>query len=216
MVNTKISPAISKKRRSRTRASKAMLGDFIVQFENSMDSLRDTILYLLERNGMKNREYGMILLHDSTALNLKSYYLGFIKKVFESSSNKNDNSQKYLSKLIDKIEDATRLRNMVLHSTWDFIPNLDNYKADLLSGQRYKVNKKDGLHNFFAKLPSRSEFLTFNKSLKLLYQTLEKVRLNLREGNAIEYKNTNLDLVVFNWNGSDFPYRDIGSPEGLY
>lgn len=204
-----MSKAINKKRRSRERASKSLLGDFVVKFEDVMDKLRDSMHFILRKDGLRTREFATILLHDSTAGSLKFYYLGLVKIYHKKFLGKDTISSVYLSKLIDKITEALELRNVILHSTWDFFMDGKDSKDDTFSGQRFKINKEKGLYNYFDKLPSKTEFRTFIKSLELLSNAVSTSLNNMSEGRPLEKQNVELKNIIFKWKGSDFPYQDL-------
>ncbi|HMJ67385.1 MAG TPA: hypothetical protein VK508_00740 [Cyclobacteriaceae bacterium] len=103
--------------RERTRAYVAV-GEYIVHFEMMLNSIRS---FLKESAAIKakldNDRIMDILLHDSTASSLLSYFKAFVYELFPEQMRDKEVSD-YLKQIFKEVETAYQMRNDIAHASY--------------------------------------------------------------------------------------------------
>ena len=79
-----------------------LLGNFVVQFERVMRNIRETIATVLKKEGLNDDFYVEVLVHDSTAYNLRNYYVAILMKYLKGKEVQVPELKKYLELKNDK------------------------------------------------------------------------------------------------------------------
>lgn len=175
-----------------------LIGNFVIQFERIMENIRRTIVTVLNKKGLQDDFYTEILLHDSTAGNLRDYYIAVLRRYFDvpdltdqfpqlkdlKNVPKATNMQfpeddEYIDAIYGKINEALQLRNTLLHASWN-----TNYAEDgesYFSITRNNVSKSEGLKPKIKTPPNKTQFNKVNVHLKSLANILLNVEMKLHD-----------------------------------
>jgi hypothetical protein len=145
-----LSTVVSKERAKAYRA----VGEYIVHFEMMLQTIR---LFLKECAAIKanldNDRVMDILLHDSTASSLLSYFKAFVYELFPEQMKEKGISD-YLKQVFSEIENAYQKRNDIAHAAYKYGFYKDNEASDEINvvvvAARFKVYK-DGLQDIYHK-----------------------------------------------------------------
>lgn len=179
-----------------------LLGNFVVQFERVMRNIRETIATVLKKEGLNDDFYVEVLVHDSTAYNLRNYYVAILMKYFKGKEVQFPESKKYLELIYKKIQQAFTLRNMLLHSPWDTI--YADEDDTLFLAEQYKVDKDKGLEYLFKTTPSKKSFNKVNVHMKSLANILLNVETAINDSKQSLISKEDLEKIKT----LDFSFKD--------
>lgn len=145
-----LSIVVSKERAKAYRA----VGEYIVHFEMMLQTIR---VFLKECAAIKanldNDRVMDILLHDSTASSILSYFKAFVYELFPDQMKEKEVSD-YLKQVFNEVETAYQKRNDIAHAAYKYGFYKDNEGSDELNvivvAARFKVYK-DGLQDMYHK-----------------------------------------------------------------
>ena len=117
------------------------IGRFAVAFEKVTDEIRFCIVDALESNGLSNREMGEVMLADLTADPLRrllgaAFYIQWPEDV---------DSQRRVSRLLNRIQELTSDRNTILHGRWDIGDPFWTDDTSIAEGLKLRSSEKRGL-----------------------------------------------------------------------
>lgn len=165
----RLSAVVNKERAKAYRA----VGEYIIHFEMMLMTIR---AFLKECAAIKanldNDKVMDILLHDSTASSLLSYFKAFVYELFPEQMKEKEVSD-YLKQIFHEVETAYQKRNDIAHAGYKYGFYKDNEDADDLNvvvvAERFKVYK-DGLQDIYHK--EKEGIIDFtdlrNESIKLI------------------------------------------------
>jgi hypothetical protein len=172
-----------------------LLGEFVIQFEWVMRTLRNTIVIILRKENLNDDVYTDILLHDAQAKSLRDYYIGtvlhfYLRKMKPPYVPIQIPNYPEVKKFVDiihtKLEEAYGVRNTFLHSPWETYEVMDEEREEaVFTGERYSISKKEGLKSKFETLPSTSVFKEINNHLNKLGNILYTVQLRIEKDEKI-------------------------------
>lgn len=139
--------------KERAKAYRAV-GEYIIHFEMMLQTIR---AFLKECAAIKanldNDRVIDILLHDSTASSLLSYFKAFTYELFPDQMKEKEVSA-YVKQIFSEVESAYQKRNDIAHSAYKYGFYKDTEDSDELNvvvvAQKFKVYK-DGLHDIYHK-----------------------------------------------------------------
>ncbi|MCF8460746.1 MAG: hypothetical protein K9G46_08485 [Flavobacteriales bacterium] len=123
------------------------LGKFVAHFEGLQEIQKECICIYLEESGLTNDKLTKLLLSDSTAKSICDYFFSisadFLKNQPKTSLNPDevDFIQKLLDKTRNAINDASQLRNDIVHSSWKITNIYDELR---LEAERIKIRGSEG------------------------------------------------------------------------
>lgn len=117
----------------------AAIGKFCVEFEQLCFEIQNTIMTILDREGLQNEGLLKILLAGDTAEPLRQKLLALLPMTVSL----NDQEKKIVKNIFSRIQKLINLRNDILHATW-FVgwvrEPIDMAKSAM--GQKYDKNKE--------------------------------------------------------------------------
>lgn len=158
--------------KERAKAYKAV-GEYIVHFEMMLQTIRAFLKDCAAiKANLDNDRVMDILLHDSTASSLLSYFKAFIYELFPDQMKEKEVSD-YLKQVFNEIEIAYQKRNDIAHAAYKYGFYKDSEDSDevniVVVAARFKVYK-DGLQDMYHK--EKQGVIDFtdlrNESIKLM------------------------------------------------
>lgn len=92
----------------------AAIGKFCVEFEQLCFEIQNTIMTILDREGLQNKSVLRILLAGDTADPLRMKLVALLPQTVEL----NDNEKKIAKNIFARVQNLIKSRNDVLHATW--------------------------------------------------------------------------------------------------
>jgi hypothetical protein len=159
--------------KERSKAYRAV-GEYIIHFEMMLKTIRT---FLKESAAIKanldNDKIMDILLHDSTASSLLSYFKAFVYELFGEQMKDKEVSD-YMRQIFNEIEAAYQKRNNIVHAGYKYGFYLDNQNSEtelsiIMVAEKFKVYK-DGLQDIYHKEKQGAIDFTDlrNESIKLM------------------------------------------------
>lgn len=164
-----LSKVVSKERAKAYRA----VGEYIIHFEMMLQTIRAFLKDCAAiKANLDNDRIMDILLHDSTASSLLSYFKAFIYELFPDQMKEKEVSA-YVKQIFIEIETAYQKRNDIAHSAYKYGFYKETEDSDELNvvvvAEKFKVYK-DGLQDIYHK--EKSGVIDFtdlrNESIKLM------------------------------------------------
>jgi len=164
-----LSKVVSKERAKAYRA----VGEYIIHFEMMLRTIRAFLKDCAAiKANLDNDRVMDILLHDSTASSLLSYFKAFIFELFPDQMKEKEVSA-YVKQIFTEIETAYQKRNDIAHAAYKYGFYKDTEDSDELNvvvvAEKFKVYK-DGLQDIYHK--EKSGVIDFtdlrNESIKLM------------------------------------------------
>jgi hypothetical protein len=164
-----LSRVVSKERAKAYRA----VGEYIVHFEMMLKTIRTFLKDCAAiKANLDNDRVMDILLHDSTASSLLSYFKAFIYELFPEQMKEKEVSD-YLKEIFNEVEMAYQKRNDIAHAAYKYGFYKDDEGSDNLNivvvAEKFKVYK-DGLQDIYHK--EKQGVIDFtdlrNESIKLM------------------------------------------------
>jgi len=166
----RLSTVINKERTTAYRA----VGEYIIHFEMMLKTIRAFLKDCAAiKANLDNDKLVDILLHDSTASSLLSYFKAFVYELFPEQM-KDKRVSDYLKQVFNEVEIAYQKRNDIAHAgyKYGFYKDDENDVNDLnivLVAEKFKVYK-DGLQDIYQK--DKQGVIDFvdlrNESIKLM------------------------------------------------
>ena len=92
----------------------AAIGKFCVEFEQLCFEIQNTIMTILDKEGLQNEAVLKILLSGDTAEPLRQKLLALLP----ATVSLNDQEKKIVKNMFSRIQKLINLRNDILHATW--------------------------------------------------------------------------------------------------
>jgi hypothetical protein len=149
----------------------AAIGKFCVEFEQLCFEIQNTIMTILDKEGLQNDGVLKILLAGDTAELLRQKLLALLPETVSL----NDQEKKIVKNMFSRIQKLINLRNDILHATW-FIGWIRKpiEIARSARGQKYGKNKEGAnTKNFDYKVADFSESTAKAMRLKSLIARLK-------------------------------------------
>lgn len=139
--------------KERVKAYRAV-GEYIIHFEMMLRTIRAFLKDCAAiKANLQNDRVMDILLHDSTAFSLLSYFKAFIYELFPDQMKENEVST-YVKQIFNEIETAYQKRNDIAHAAYKYGFYKDTEGSDKINAvivaEKFKVYK-DGLQDIYHK-----------------------------------------------------------------
>jgi hypothetical protein len=117
------------------------LGKFLRNFEHTVYTFRENISHILKQDGLKQDVLSDIILERLTAEPIAKMFLAMLPYCYEKDE------QEIFKSAIDKLQDLTELRNIIIHCYWIITPDLFDSEKVSMIGIKQRASK-DGISNY--------------------------------------------------------------------
>lgn len=91
------------------------LGKFLVAFERVCAAMASLIIFILQRQGLKNQGMAQVIVGDKSVRNLRE----MLGALFAELPDQDEDDRKSVQDLLGSINELTTKRNILVHSNWD-------------------------------------------------------------------------------------------------
>ena len=166
----------------RQKEFEAEIGKFTIDFEHAFNYIKQSIIQILMLNGLKDEEYGRII--------LSKFNADPLRLIFQSVANHYYTQKSDLTKIkniINKTSDLIIIRNRFVHSYW-IIGISENEHEDIAIGIKDK-RVKSGMNSSEWEF-GKDDFNKINKNCEMVqelhYQIYDELKKNNKTLDHIE------------------------------
>jgi hypothetical protein len=118
------------------------LGTFVITFERVCDAMRQCILLIFRKEGLRNQSIAQAVIADRTAAPLRE----MLGSVYSCLKDQDAKDRKAVLKLLQRIDALGKFRNQLLHSCWEFgtAASEGEFFAATI---KYKASRKKGAYS---------------------------------------------------------------------
>lgn len=158
----------------------ALIGRYIVAFEEVLEAMRTTINSILLRNGLDDTDMRVIVTTGLTASPLKDIFRSFVLRdvyLWQQSDETKENMRLVLREILKQVDELTTKRNDIVHGTWEMGSNtFDPEVRTPMFGFKYK-HSGQGLWGTLA--PDPRELETLIQDCKQTKETFYRLHMAL-------------------------------------
>lgn len=140
----------------------ALIGQYVVIFEELLEMMRTTINSILRRNGLDDPDMQAIVTTGSTAEPLQKMFRSFVLRevyLWEQPEPLKENMRLVVPEIIKRITILTEQRNSIVHGTWEMGRSTFNPEVRIpMFGFRF-THTSEGLSGTLAPNPEQLEML---------------------------------------------------------
>jgi len=175
------------------------LGKFIVEFERVCSSLQHLIMFILQKEGLKNHQLAQAVIGDKAARELRTLF----GTIYQELPNQDEDDNKTVKSLLNRFDKLTEFRNELVHAKWSldkqtdedgFTAILEKFKNKPTKGviQKRSPITKDLIERFA--LEARKEMVLVRRLSVALLQSGFKTSEHMNR-----FPDCELDDELFEW-----------------
>lgn len=116
------------------------LGKFVLSFERICQSMRDAIIFMLRSQGLNNQNMAFVIVGDKSSAELQL----LVGALYAEMPDQDKDDRKTIKTLLKRIKDATEIRNILLHNSWD-LGARESWGPEILAvATRYRTKQNTG------------------------------------------------------------------------
>lgn len=112
------------------------VGEFAVKFEHVCHAMQTAVAFILQMEGLQNKQITNILLAGHTAEPLRRLFESLVGELVDA----NNTEKKIITNIFSRIQKLTTDRNNIIHSTW-YIGWSNSVFEDMSWAPGYKLHK---------------------------------------------------------------------------
>ena len=176
------------------------VGEYIIHFEMMLNTIKK---FLKECAAIKanldNDKLIDILLHDSTASSLLSYYKAFVHELFPEQMQDKEVTN-YLKLIFKEVESAYQKRNDIAHATYKYgfyEDNPDDFKI-ILVAEKFKVYKEGLQDKYHRNKEGVIDYVDIRNESRKLMELNEKIDTMIIQIGSTQFKlsDQEVDMVI--------------------
>lgn len=119
----------------------AYLGEFVIAFERVCEAMRQSILLVFKKEGLRNQALAQVLVADRTASHLRE----LLGQLYACLSDQDEADQREVATLLKRVGELSTFRNQLLHSCWGLGDKASPVEL-IATAFKLKANQKSGAY----------------------------------------------------------------------